>query len=127
MNRHEMRVSCKMALFNPDRSKVLLAKYGMNHYGLPGGHIEPSEEPDQAMAREISEEFGLEDVDAKLVHAWVHDNGKLILGYIATIDESVPIKVQEEELAGADWHLLSDIANGSVFVPSYKDFILRNA
>ena len=60
--RQLMRVSCKAALYNTDRSKVLLAQYEPNRFGLPGGHVEVGETPDQAIQRELQEELELEGV-----------------------------------------------------------------
>lgn len=125
--RQLMRVSCKAALYNTDRSKVLLAQYEPNRFGLPGGHVEVGETPDQAIQRELQEELGLEGVKVRHGDFMVHENGKLVLAYVGTIDEETPLKVQFDEMEGAAWHLVQDVALGKVAIASYKDFIVKNA
>lgn len=123
-----MRVSCKAALYTPDYSEVLLADYGLDGYGLPGGHMEESDKsPRDAMNRELFEEFGLKNTSLELKDSWIHHNGKLILGYVGTIEKATPITVQYEELAGAFWAHVDDIASGKVIVRSYGEFILQQA
>ncbi len=125
--RQLMRVSCKAALYNTDRTKVLLAEYEAGRYGLPGGHIEDGETPDVAIRRELQEELGLKDVDLYHGDFLVHDNGKLVLAYVGVVDEAAPLEVQLEEMEGASWHAIEDVGLGRVAISSYRDFILKNA
>ena len=126
--RFMMRVSCKAALYTPDFSEVLLADYGLDGYGLPGGHMEERDtSPRGAMDRELFEELRLENVDLELKESWIHRNGKLILGYTGVVERATPITIQDEELAGTLWARVDDISSGKVTVRSYGEFILRQA
>ncbi len=120
------RVTCKCALFSPDCSQVLVVDYGKEGYGLPGGHIDAGESPDEAMARELFEELGLKD--QKLQHAdfMMHQNGKVILGYVGTLDPTVELTPQVEEMQQAIWVDVDDVKNGKVSVPSYSDLVCKN-
>lgn len=120
-------VSCKAALFNQDYTKVLLSEYSSGNYGLPGGHMEDGETPDQAMARELWEELGLKNVELTHGDFLVHHNGKLVLAYTGTIDEATPMRVQVEELRSISWCSVDAIASEEIIVGSYRDFILKSA
>ena len=125
-DRHLLRVSCKCALFLIDGSRVLLADYGDHGYGLPGGHIEANETPDEVMQRELFEELGLTSINARRADFFIHPNGKVVLGYVAQIEESTQLKIQLEEIDDAVWVDVSAIREGAIEVPSYKDFILAH-
>lgn len=58
-----MLLGCKVLLFDPDGNLLLLkrtddAPYDPGVYCLPGGHIDPGEEPEAAALRECEEEIG---------------------------------------------------------------------
>lgn len=123
--RQAFRVSCKCALYSQDGGKVLLADYGTEGYGLPGGHMDAGETPDETMLRELHEELGLEGVELKRTDFWVHNNGKIILGYTGELDSSHPLRIQAEELRDCAWTSIDDIESGKVSVPSYSEFICK--
>ncbi|HSE29294.1 MAG TPA: NUDIX hydrolase [Candidatus Saccharimonadales bacterium] len=123
-------VSCKIAIYSQDGSKVLVMKYpqlGANAYGLPGGHLEQGENPDEAVLREFKEETGV-DYDLKVLHEdfWLHENGKVVLGYIAHADFNLP-SAPDPSFEIAQWQKIADIKSGAVNVGSYKDFVISNA
>lgn len=120
-----MRVSCKCALYSPDGSKVLLADYGAVGYGLPGGHIDAGETPDQAMNRELKEELGIHVDTLQHRDFWMHHNGRLILGYTGTLSEDIVITHQAEEMRAAVWVAVDEIRNGVIDARSYGDFICQ--
>lgn len=126
MERHFLRVSCKCALYTLDGTKVLLSEYAESDYGLPGGHMEEGEVPDEAMLRELYEELGIRDVLLEHRDFWMHENGKLLLGYVGILDESTPLVIQDSELSGAKWIRIEDIKSKTIIVGSYDEFILEN-
>jgi len=126
MTRHLLRVTCKCAIYTPNGTKVLLVEYGPHGFGLPGGHIDPNETPDEAMQRELSEELGLSRIEVQRKDFFFHRNGKLVLGFTATLEESTPLVIQLDELSAAVWVEVDEIASGAIEVPSYRDFILKH-
>lgn len=69
--RKTFEVSTKAAIFNRSLDQVLvidlsqIKRYGKNKHGLPGGHMEENEKPDQTIAREIKEECGINAINLK--------------------------------------------------------------
>lgn len=129
MSHSTHRISAKIAFYNPARTHVLLAYYEKLGFGLPGGHIEGDETPEEALTREVKEELGF-DLDTSTIERkdfWRHSGGRIILGFTATIPEDQAIDICADELDGAPWTKISDIADGTVSVDSYKEFILNNA
>ena len=65
-----------------DGPHVLLIKDPYNNWGLPKGHIEGGETPEQAALREVSEETGLQGITvvAQLptIDWYFRDRGKLV-------------------------------------------------
>lgn len=58
--RKEFKVVTKAAIFNRNKSRVLVIHMERNNdFGLPGGHIEENEDIDDAMQRELQEECGI--------------------------------------------------------------------
>lgn len=58
--RKQFRVSTKAAVFDTSHKKVVVIHMDkINAWGLPSGHIEDGETPDEAITHELSEECGL--------------------------------------------------------------------
>ena len=53
------RLSCGVAILNPDRELLLCHVTGQNHWDLPKGGIDRGESPSDAALRETREESGL--------------------------------------------------------------------
>ena len=70
-DRHE--VSVKVALYSSDGKRTLLMRHwGDAGFGLPGGHIDAGEMPDEALERELREELGI-TIDATPADFYVRD------------------------------------------------------
>lgn len=127
MSRELHPVSAKVAIYNPERTKVLLTEYLPGKFGLPGGHLEADETPDQAAVREVAEELGValspDTITEK--HFWRHDSGKIVLGFVATLPEDTDFSLDPEEVLAVHWTPLDDIVAGNVNTRSYDAFILE--
>ena len=72
-----------------DKGKVWLRKNEHNEWELPGGKLDPGEQPEQTVVRELYEELGFEVIPEELVSAFIlnlnrtHDevDGVLVLVY----------------------------------------------
>jgi hypothetical protein len=96
-------------LFLTDDGKTLLLKRGEGgdypgFWGLPAGHIEPDETPEQAARRETLEETGL-DYTGELSEAMSAGG---FVTYVAKIAEPFPVKMCDES-SGAMWSYLDDL------------------
>lgn len=126
--RNQERVSCKAALFTPDRTKVLLVEYLPNNFGLPGGHTESGETPEETMRRELREELGITDkILLERRDFWRHSDGKIVLGFIGVIDISHKLIIDVNEIRAALWVKVADIKDGMVTAGTYDEFILAAA
>lgn len=99
---------------------------GPGAHGLPGGHLEEGENPDEAVLREISEELGV-DLGLKLRRAdfWPHENGKIVLGYVGQGSFTLP-PAPDPSFEFAVWTSLDDLESGKVDAGSYTSFVISN-
>lgn len=120
-------VSTKAALYATDGSAILVLKYTRVPrfaYGLAGGHVDMGETPDQAMARELLEELGVNDIELEHKDFFTHASGKIILGYTGKIDRNIPFNSPEPETEVGVW-LTQDEFKQIDIDPGYKEFALR--
>lgn len=99
--------------------KLLIAQRpGDKHMGgrweFPGGKIEKGESPEKALARELSEELGIEVKVGRIYHAVMHSYPEkdvllmfyrcsLISGQPEPIEEADVRWIEEKELRAYDW------------------------
>lgn len=123
------KVTCKVALYNPAKSKVLVVEYFQNDFGLPGGHLEADESPEAAVRRELQEELGLTStaLELKRKDFWIHSMGKIILGFTGCLDEGTLLTIDTNEIRAAHWFEVDDIRHGKKTTGTYDDFILSNS
>lgn len=125
MTRPMHRVSVKIALRTPDGEKVLMTRLEGGQYGLPGGHIENGETPEQAILRELHEELGI-TYGGPLEQArfWKDPEGeRILLGYVGQLDESTTMTFQLEEIIGVQWATRDDVRKGVFNTPTYREFL----
>ena len=125
MDREVFRVSCKIAFFSPDRASVLLIEQQPGTYGLPGGHLEQGEAPDEGILREIQEELGIQ-YDGPLIHSdfWTHANGKIVLGFTGLLNQATEFTIDPQEVTSTRWVTIEQLRCGEVNAGAYHEFIL---
>lgn len=117
-----MQILVDAAIFNK-KGKVLLiqqTKKGRQplRWGLPGGHVEENESPEQATIREVKEEVGLDIQLTNFIHAEileVYDGSEYILiTYKAKAKDLNILKIDSREVNDYGWFDLKDIKKGKV-------------
>ena len=124
--RRDFRVSTKAAIFNKSRDRVIVIHMDQrNDWGLPGGHIEQGETPDEAIVREIYEECGVKSSDLQPAGFFMHSNGKLILAYTGTTQDDT-LKSTQNNLEGIPKWLSRDEFLEITIEPNYQKLVLEN-
>ncbi len=120
-------VSTKAVLFNTNNSKVLLIHMDRRDaWGLPGGHVDDGETPDEAIVREIYEECGVEAPNLRHADFFMHSEGKLILAYVGTTTED-ELKSPQNNLEGIPKWLTRDEFDSLSNIESvYKKVVREN-
>jgi 8-oxo-dGTP pyrophosphatase MutT (NUDIX family) len=111
-DRHE--VSAKAALFSHDFEEVLVMEYlpakKYTGYGLPGGHVDRQEHPDDAIRRELREELGLQDLTLERAGFYQHRTGKIILGYTAVLGSELYDQLPDSDAEIGIWKNKAEFA-----------------
>ncbi len=125
MNRPRHRVSVKIAFVNEQGDKVLMTRLHDGGFGLPGGHIEGVETPEQALRRELQEELGLmyEDTLTKIDFWRDVRTERILLGFTAVLKETAILTANSDEMVGVYWASLADFDNKTVTTVTYEPFI----
>ena len=107
-------MTTKAAIYSLDGDAVLLTDIkqsdGERSFGLPGGHMDHGEQPDQTMVRELREELGVEVQDLARADFFMHPNGKVVLGYIGRLSMDAPLVSQEPDREEGVWVARADLA-----------------
>ena len=96
-----------------DGRRLLMTKYAnreYKRYALIAGFTEIGETAEETVAREVKEEVGLSVKNIRYYKSqpWGFD-GNLLLGYFCELDDEGAIRLDEEELAAAEWIDCEDI------------------
>lgn len=91
-----------------DGDRILLTKYagrGYTHYALVAGFTEIGETVEQTVAREVAEEVGLQVKNIRFYKSqpWGIDGG-LLLGFFCDLAGDDTVRLDENELALAQWY-----------------------
>jgi len=121
-------VSTKLALYSHDLASVLLMHYPIKgYYGLPGGHVEPREDPNDTIRRELLEELTLTVDTLKRTDFFRRsgESGPLILAFTATAPADVSIIPTDPNFEYGVWIAKADIA-ATDMAQEYIRFVLEN-
>lgn len=125
--RKEFRVSTKAAIFNELKTKVIVISMENGaDWGLPGGHIEENETPDEAIARELNEECGIDLLNLSHSDFFMHSNGKLILAYTGTTKSEDLCSAQNNLEGEPKWLTKAEFENLPSIEQVYRQFVLNN-
>lgn len=122
-------VSSKIALYSNDLERVLIMRYpktGRN--GLPGGHVEKEEKPDDTLRRELIEELDLRVDDLKRTDFFLREGeyGPIILAYVAIAPADVAVNPTVPSKEFGEWVAKDAIEPMLNMSAEYKRFILEN-
>ena len=102
------RISPAVIVAVTDGDRILLTKYagrGYTHYALIAGYTEIGETMEQTVQREVLEEVGLRVKNIRYYKSqpWGVD-GNVLMGFYCDLDGDDAIRLDERELALAQWH-----------------------
>lgn len=123
--RTKFRVSTKAAIYNALGEVLVIDIPQIQAYGLPGGHIDDGEQPDDAMVRELWEECGLREVELHHKDFFMHADGKIVLAYTGRV--VLPeLDSQQNNLEGIPRWLPRHVFKTVAIDPAYREFVLAN-
>ncbi len=107
------RINPVVAVAVTDGERILLTRYAGRHYrqrSIVAGFCEIGETPEQACAREVFEETGLQvkDIVYRKSQPWGVD-GNIMMGFSAVLDGSEEVTIDDNELSSAEWVERSEI------------------
>jgi len=98
-----------------------------DHYGLPGGHVEPKENPNETIKRELYEELTLKLDTVKRADFFLRggDHGPIILAFTSIAPVDVHIEPTNPKFEYGIWIAKDDVANINMS-QEYIRFTLEN-
>lgn len=118
------RVSTKIAIYSNDLSSVLVMRYPRRgSTGLPGGHIDKNEMPDDTLKRELQEELSLSIDSMKRVDFFYAK--RIVLAYIAIAPADIVITPTNPKFEYSEWVTKDELKNTNMHL-EYIRFTLEN-
>lgn len=105
--------------------RVLLLKHRYRSgsgWGIPGGFMERSEQPVEALQRELREEVGLEISDVKIVHVRSFPHLKQV-EMIFICRAASTAEPKSDEVIEAEWFNIENLPAG---LPQDQQILIRN-
>lgn len=118
------RVSVKVAVYSNDKSRVLVLKYDHGRFGLPGGHLEADETPDEALVREFREELGADLPPAKRTDFFMV--GRLVLGFVTIAPIDMPMDPPDPDKEHGVWMTRSEFDKIYDIAEAYRKLVVQN-
>lgn len=126
-DRHE--VSAKAALYSEDGQFVLVMRYPRRgRTGLPGGHVEKGESPEDALRREMVEELELTvgHLERKDFFLSGEFQPRIILAFTGTLPLNATMTPTDPTFEYGEWVSMEDFKKTEIISPNYTRFVLEN-
>ena len=94
-------------------------------FGLPGGHVDAGEHPDETIVRELEEELAIMVPALTRSDFFLHRDGKIVLAYKGRVSKNVIMTPSRPEFEYGVWKSKSEFETLDIN-PSYKTFVLDN-
>ena len=117
-----------VAAFIVEGDRILLGRRSPDRAFYPdvwdvfGGHIEPGEQPEQTLIREVEEELGITPTqwrDLGILRGSLPDSDLIVHLYCVTAWEGTPVNRQPEEHALIEWLSYDEATERELAHPSY--------
>ena len=97
-------------------------------YGLPGGHVDANEYPDETIARELMEELAITVEAPKRKDFFLRgDRGtSIILAYTAVAPKAIEVNPTDPDQEIGIWMTRDEVVALPNLSPAYKQFIIEN-
>lgn len=120
-------VSVKLVMYSHDKKKVLIMRYPRRS-GLPGGHLDARETPDQALSRELKEELGIKVDNFKKVDFFLRGRkgNSVILAYVAVAPKGIKLNPPHPEKEYGEWLDRQEVESLEAISENYRSVILEN-
>lgn len=122
-------VSAKVAIYSHDNSSALIMHYPkMGRNGLPGGHVELGENPDDTLVREVEEELGV-TINAPIRRSFFRSggqSGRLILAYTLVAPAGFKANPTQPDFEYDTWLSREEVQVVPNMSEEYRGFVLEN-
>ncbi len=125
--RNKFEVSAKVAIFNQDKTRILLMHIkSRDYYSLPGGHLELNENIQECAKREVFEETNVRLKEIKEESFFSHTTkNKIILGFSAIITDDAELGEETEDEGTPVWVYKNEFLKIKNIDLNYKKYILK--